>query len=373
MAVDDEVLVHAHLELAHPRLHDRLVLQGREAQRQVVAGALHLVGRDQPFVGVGIEGGLLSDRAHLEAAIVDAGEAVVAQRVVLGVVGEVGVAEAVVARGRSEEEHVAARGEELHPHHLREDLAQPGPAGEDEGRGGDRGAVGERDVGEPRACLAAEARAADPEASALLLEGLGDRHASFARLQHAGRGLEERDADPFGIHLRVATSKLALREPLVGNPVLVERGLRGLQAVVPVGREEQPSRLVEEAPSPFGLPSLPAAEGLEHPPRVQLAVLVAGADLARLASGAGPRVAGTVGVDQRHRRAHLPQREGRPSAEGARADDHDVAARLGARPRRQREQGGLRPRELEKRAPVHGGSFSGSAIHRRALPRASAV
>ena len=102
MRVDDEVLVHAHLELADPRLHHRLVLEGGKAEGQVVPGTLHLVRRDQTLVGVGVEGGPLSDRAHLETAMVDAGEAVVAERVVFRVVGQVGEAEAVVAGRRSD-------------------------------------------------------------------------------------------------------------------------------------------------------------------------------------------------------------------------------------------------------------------------------
>src|SRR6185295_18873735 len=106
-------------------------------------------------------------------------------------VGTVGVAEAIVAGGSSEEEDVAPRGEELLAHDLGEHLAQPGPAGEDEARRGDRRAVGEGDVGEPGARPAAEAGAADPEAAALLLEGLAHRDAAFARLQDAGGGLEE--------------------------------------------------------------------------------------------------------------------------------------------------------------------------------------
>src|SRR5207245_7777742 len=138
----------------------------------------------------------------------------------------------------------------------------------------------------------------DAEAAALLLESLGHRDAAFARLQHAGGGLEERDPDSLGVHLRVAASKLVGRQSFVGHAILVERRFGGLEAPVPFGREQQPPSLMEEAPSPLRLAGLPAIEGFEHPACVQLAVFVAGADLPGLASGAGPRVAGAVGVDE---------------------------------------------------------------------------
>jgi len=59
--------------------------------------------------------------------MIDAGEAVVAERSVLGIVGEVRVAEAVVARGRAEEEDVTPRGEELLLEDVREHLPSQEP------------------------------------------------------------------------------------------------------------------------------------------------------------------------------------------------------------------------------------------------------
>ena len=67
----------------------------------------------------------------------------------------------------------------------------------------------------------------------------------------------------------------------------------------------------------------PQLEGAKRHPRVDRACPVGGADDARLAAGAGARVAGPPGVDERHPRAAPPELERGPPAERAGADDDD--------------------------------------------------
>ena len=131
--IDDEMLVGGVFELADARFGDRLPGKRGEALGEVGTGAADFGGADDALVHIGVEAVGARGGAHLEAAAIDAGEAVVA---LFRVVGKVREGEALIAGREPEVQHIASRHLNARCEQGGKEFGQPRSAGEHEAVGG---------------------------------------------------------------------------------------------------------------------------------------------------------------------------------------------------------------------------------------------
>ena len=329
VAVDDEVLVDAHLVVAGAGLVERGAGQIREVPVEDLARARVRRGGDPAVARVGIRRRTAAD-ADAEAAVVGR-ERRPAGAARHAVARHVRVGEARVAGRHGEVEHVAHRVPQAAPHQRREELGEPGAAGEDGDARGEGVAVFERHRFERGAGPAAGRGAADADGSALLLENPRHGFHRPPRADDAGRRLVQGEAEVVEADPRPAVRRLVRRQHLVGHGQRIPVAARGLDVGSRLLAEDEVARLEEqprEEPVAAALVPLdPLADGVVGPARPQSAVgpvAVRRAHAARLAAGGLPRVARAVGVQHGDPGAEPPQVERGPQAEGAGPDHDDV-------------------------------------------------
>src|SRR2546426_119618 len=209
-------------------------------------------------------------------------------------------------------------------------------------------------------------------------EAVEHRGAGAARREVAAILLEDGPSHPLAVDLRVAARGLRTRQFLERKAgVLEQRQRRLLVGVVALNQPEHADGVVQfAAPTPVVL--FPQLERARRETGVDRAGAVGRADDAGLAAGAGARVAGPPGVDQRDAGAAPQQVECGPAAERPRPDHHHVpllahrnpALQVGRRTER-RARGGAR---LEERPPPdapHDGVRRGVRASRTAARTAS--
>jgi hypothetical protein len=132
MPVDDEVAVRSLLILAYPRFEQRRIFQGRKAKSDVFANALEDLGIDHALAIGRIEGrsarivGDFEPAAGISGSA--AGNAVEKADVIVRPDRQVGVAEAIISRRRTEEENFLLGGLDEIANRFRKEFSKPWPA-----------------------------------------------------------------------------------------------------------------------------------------------------------------------------------------------------------------------------------------------------
>jgi hypothetical protein len=177
------------------------------------------------------------------------------------------------------------------------------------------------------------AHAPDHQLGAHLLRDRGDGLRGRAAAHDARIRFGNGDGDVVGLDDRPALARFVTGEHFVGTLFFFHRSMVFVMNGSRVARMiTSPVSMKERGPedrSPLLLEQLPAGDGGTGPRGPQFArraVAVRRADAARLVAARGAGVAGAVLVDEGDADAAGSQVVGGPSAPGAGADDHDMAA-----------------------------------------------
>src|ERR1019366_720278 len=141
MPVDDEVTVRSLLVLANASLHQRRVLQGREAKANIFTNVSYSFLTDHALTVCGIESLPTRVVRNLEPTPAAARNAVTKASPVIGPYRQMPLAEAIIPRRRAEEENILLGSLHKIAHGLWEQLAQPRPAGKQVAVGPEPGAI----------------------------------------------------------------------------------------------------------------------------------------------------------------------------------------------------------------------------------------
>ena len=269
VAVDDEVLVDAHLVVAGARLVERGAAQGAgKCRSRISRGRAWASGGIQRVARVGILGGTTAG-PDPEPAVV--GRGAPASRC------SPARRSSACAGARSACRPAAPRSRTRGPigvaqapsHQPREHLGEPGPAGEEDDARGQGVAAVERHGLERRAVAGAWRRAADPHVAAFFLEDPRHRLHRPPRADDAGRRLVQGEAEVVEADPRPAVRHLVRRQHLVGHGQRVPVAARGFDVGSRLLAEDEVAGL-EEQPreEPFAaalVPLDPLADGVVGP------------------------------------------------------------------------------------------------------------
>ena len=345
MGVHDQFPVGALLVLADARLDQRRPLEPREPVLHVLARLADALRRGRPVAVGGVEVGpapVVRDLEAPEAGRRDAVERALdpGRKLLLGQVG--------AARRRTEVEDLLPGGADERRVELREELREPGPAGEHEHVGLDGAAVREADLPHPAAVHPARRRLRPPEAAACLLELPEHPLAAAAGEQVAGVPFEHAVGEALRVDLGEAARQLVAVEFLDREAEFPEDRHRGLRVLVLPAPHPQHADGKEQPVVPARLVLLPDLVRPRHHRAVDPPRPVGGPDQPALAPRARAGVARPPGVHERHLGARAAEPERRPAAEGAGPDHGRADAVSGLR----RARGGwpLVPRFRRRRS-----------------------
>src|ERR1700728_1286596 len=131
MSIHDEAGIWSLLVLAHARLDQWSIFQGREPECDVLTNIFQRFRTDHALSVSGIEGGSARIVGDLEPAPVTPRDSVAESSAMIRPHGQVHIGEAPISRRRAEEKYVLLSGDDPISNRLRKKLAEPRTTSED--------------------------------------------------------------------------------------------------------------------------------------------------------------------------------------------------------------------------------------------------